>query len=1164
MSHSTWPAWALIMITAMVATPATAAPKYGRKGPVEVAPAERERTRALRARDDAPAAPTMTADEALAGEAAVEDVRAEVVASYRQLVDETPDSEPDDKAEALFQLAEVEARRNRFWRLEATRLTIAADAAKGKARARLRDQAEVAAKTAKAALVASIKAFQQLTTTDALGNWPQLDRAVFLLGYTLQLGGYGVQSRATYRRLLADFPASPFGADAHYALAEHHFEQAGVDPDARATHLEHAADELDAVLALGNPRLHEHARYKLGWVRLNQQQPQRALEAFFEVAKRTRGDAELAPLRRAALKDLVRAFAAVGNVEKAHAFFTRVDKPAAFDMLRWLGDHLAEQGQADKAIHVFRQLIKLDRAHADVCLWQYEITRAMLTAGTRPQQVAEIERLVGLYGALKGTRTLPAEALAACHDDAAAMASDHARQLHAEADKTRDPDTMDRAGRLYDVYVATFAGDRAHPEVEYYRAELRWMRAERERDARRAVQAWEDAAVAFGEVVARAKVDEARLGESAYAAVAAWYEAMTRDPRLAAERAAAAEAAAAVDQADAALAAPQPTPLADREAQMIAAVDVYLARTKDPRGELAVDLAFLAANVLRRHDQLDGAVTRLGAILTAHRDHAQAEIAADLLLHALNRLGRHDEMLRWVGRLVDDAAFLARNPALATRLTHLQRQARRKAAEACEVAAKSAADPARWLDCGEQYLAIYQDDVDAADADVVLFDAAVCFEEGKSIGAAILALEHLVEHYPRSKVSARGLGRLGLAYARIAYYDKAAAALETYARRWAGEDDADEAMSDAVFYRKGIGDDQQAIADTRYFVDTFGKRRPADAAEAWFNLTAVHEKLGDPEKVIRHLRGYLERHGKQGGVDRQILAWTRIGELAWQTSCKVATVDGACVTVRRERAVRAAGKASRRRTGKTAQCGEPSKVQLRVVARDERRVKEARRAFAAAIAAYERVDGKTGGDEGAATHAYAVARFHRGEAHHEQFLALPFPTGLDFSADAPARAKKSLARFDAWMQTKASRGAAARVEYEALIFEVKDPAQAIAAAARLGQLQQSFSGALFTAEIPAAVRDDEDARDAYCDRLIELAQPLEDKAIEAFGACLDTSTRLGWASDWSRICERELGQLRPERYPTARELRAVAGTAADAATRIVSREQAVVRLPAAR
>jgi hypothetical protein len=37
--------------------------------------------------------------------------------------------------------------------------------------------------------------------------------------------------------------------------------------------------------------------------------------------------------------------------------------------------------------------------------------------------------------------------------------------------------------------------------------------------------------------------------------------------------------------------------------------------------------------------------------------------------------------------------------------------------------------------------------------------------------------------------------------------------------------------------------------------------------------------------------------------------------------------------------------------------------------------------------------------------------------------------------------------------------------------------------------------------------------------------------------CLGKSTELGWFSEWSRLCERELGQIKPEDYPTASELR---------------------------
>jgi len=107
------------------------------------------------------------------------------------------------------------------------------------------------------------------------------------------------------------------------------------------------------------------------------------------------------------------------------------------------------------------------------------------------------------------------------------------------------------------------------------------------------------------------------------------------------------------------------------------------------------------------------------------------------------------------------------------------------------------------------------------------------------------------------------------------------------------------------------------------------------------------------------------------------------------------------------------------------------------------------------------------------------------------------------------------------------------------VLAVKDPADSITAAARLGQIAQNASDQLFTAEIPKNVRTGEFADEkveAFCDRMTEVAEPLEKTSLEAYGICLAKSTELGWFSDWSKMCERELGQIKPEEYPTASEL----------------------------
>jgi hypothetical protein len=65
--------------------------------------------------------------------------------------------------------------------------------------------------------------------------------------------------------------------------------------------------------------------------------------------------------------------------------------------------------------------------------------------------------------------------------------------------------------------------------------------------------------------------------------------------------------------------------------------------------------------------------------------------------------------------------------------------------------------------------------------------------------------------------------------------------------------------------------------------------------------------------------------------------------------------------------------------------------------------------------------------------------------------------------------------------------------------------------------------------------------DAYCDQMTDTAEPLETKAIEGLGTCLNKSSELSWFNEWSQLCEGELNQIKPSEYPLAAEIRAEPG-----------------------
>jgi tetratricopeptide (TPR) repeat protein len=358
-----------------------------------------------------------------------------------------------------------------------------------------------------------------------------------------------------------------------------------------------------------------------------------------------------------------------------------------------------------------------------------------------------------------------------------------------------------------------------------------------------------------------------------------------------------------------------------------------------------------------------------------------------------------------------------------------------------------------------------------------------------------------------------------------------------------------------VFYRKGIGDDAKAIEDTKYYVKTFGKKKPQEAANAAFSLTSIYEKQGDKEQVVKHLKDYIRTHGSKGGADKLVIAHAKIGQILYSQSCPVKEIDGACVKISRERAI--VTKKVKKKKGKevyvapTKCAQDDSHINLTLVKRDDRKVREAMKEFGAAAAAFKKVSEKDDNWAGA-RYYYALGKFYEADVTFEKFLDIKFPTNLNFGDGLPehqkqneAVAKKSKKRFEDWLKDKTKAADAANAKYSA-VLAIKDSANSIAAAARMGQITQNFSDQLFTAEIPKDVRSSkiidgydiaQDKVDAYCDALTTAAEPLAEKSLTAYGVCLSKSTELGWFSEWSKLCERELGQIRPEDYPTASELR---------------------------
>lgn len=991
------------------------------------------------------------------------------------LVSRTPDSDAARKTEYYFRLGEL------YTKLQ---------------RNLLQNEQQASEYLAKA-----VHNYQALLENPLFHAYPKLDLALFYYGYTLQNGRRADEALAVYRKLLERYPGSAYAPRAHLGLGDLSLDASQYD-DA----------ELHYRAALKVPRSPPawYATYKLGRIQLIKQEYSQALESF-EAANAIRIDTRATNLNLAARQGIAVAYAEVGAADKAALALQRIDPRNATEMLEMLAQRYLERGEHAQAIRVYRDLMRRAASHQDLCAWQRNVVFAMSATGPSSDVVTEVEALVRLAISLKSKTS------AACREAAAAMSADLAHRYHVEWLKTRDPQTAVFAEDLYRSHLDHFPDSDAASDLQYQLAALLWSVA----GSRNAPWAWGRAALAFDAIATRGKADPQRLERSAHAAMNGWihqyYDAsLTNKP--------------GVDIGYPSHVHTEPVEASEQAQRMLGALERFAPYIDDQNDDDVVALKLVCASTHYELNHYDEALPILLEVVEHHRQHPAAEIAAYLALDIYNTQRKYAPLLALVETLARDTAFLAGKADLASMLARLQRQGLRVTADEQEASAGN--DITKLAACGAAYMAVYSQDPEAPRGDEVLYKGAVCFERAKSIGAAISAYGTLERYYPRSDFTARAAARIGKVYASIAYYDRAADRLVSYAKKYAGVQDASEAIQEAVRYRMGIGADDRALEEGRYFVDMFAGTRPAVAARVMFSLTAIYEKR-DSAELVKHLRDYLRRFGDKGGVDRMVAAYTKIGEVLWRQSCPIPETAGLCVKLT---GVRARHRRTQRAdlTSLRQQCSAYPPTRLTVVKRNAKLRDEALAAFAMASTAYAQRLGKLANVE--SRHNYALGRLVKADREFETYLDAQPPTAP--ASDVPLLSRPLLS----WLARKTESAKTMRARYNDVIA-VRDAQTSVAASARIGQISHSLFDQLYGAATSSGLGDEplgDEPLAARCDRIAELAQPVEQAAVDAYVACLAKANELSWFGDASKICERALGDLRPEDYPSATELRASA------------------------
>ena len=295
------------------------------------------------------------------------------------------------------------------------------------------------------------------------------DKVTFYLAHELRELGQFDDMLKTLTELIAKYPKSPLRLEAEQIIGDYYFDK---------TDLAEAEKHYQAILQFPQSPVHDLARYKLGWIRVNQQKFNEAV-TFFEGAAGSPPipgvDSQKAlNVKREALLDLVYSYTEARPAKGALAYFEKLsDSRTTYALaLDKLGNRYFIKQQYEWAIPSLRKLMEI-QPDPELDIERAEKLYDSLKAakGKVPTQQEDIKYMVRAAVDVKvdpfKDDTLRRKQLIELEE----LTRDLATQLQALAQKTNDTKTYLQAADAYKEYLSLFRPEKYVRDIMHNRAD---------------------------------------------------------------------------------------------------------------------------------------------------------------------------------------------------------------------------------------------------------------------------------------------------------------------------------------------------------------------------------------------------------------------------------------------------------------------------------------------------------------------------------------------------------------------------------------------------------------------------------------------------------------------------------------------------------------------
>lgn len=1145
----------------------------------------------------------MSADQfARQKEAVAQEIADKQIGMLTKLIkatDQTDGQYPD----YLFRLADHHLDKKAYFDRQAgalyDKIYAAEDAGKKAEANQYKQKQKTFEKKANASSQDAVKVYQHLVTKPQFAKYKRLDEALYFYAFELGQLKREAEMKDAYLRLIREYPQSKYIPNAYLSFADFYYGNNQIQ-DALKLYQKIVDGYQDSPV-------YAYALYKMGWCYLNPigtSEPEyaKSLQKFDATIKATLSgkagnEANAKQLRRDARRDLVKAYVHSGKPSRAWDYFKAVgngpkkSENMARKMMELLGSAYFGEGMYVESTATYKKLQEVYRGDAEECTWQAQIVVNALATDNKDIQWKETKRLGEYWNEYKDSK-FKKTTKKKCRDEARDTIQQMATVWHDEAEKTRVPETYDLSEKAYNAFMDFFPKDKSAYEMNYYYAEILWAQGVNLYNSRdRAVQEqglakFRSAHEQFVRVLERNKSGK-YTKDAAYAQMLAMKNALEYDETGGKKKACKMNTEGVCvykegkkkkvtrnkdTETDTSQDFPE-SAYTPEEEQMLGSYDIYQKYIKDPKDKELPKIQYHRVKLMMNHNKFDEAKPILEELVTKFDGSIYAAWASEMLIDLLtikwtnkdntpeDTVKTGEELEKWAKKLQTMKVYKHKEAdtirdAIPTLLAGIGW----KKAEAYQELGKNG-DPDGFVKCGDQYVAIWNEFETHDKADILLFNAARCYEAAYLVGKAIKLRGELLARYTSSSKYQQTLKEVAENYQAIAFYEKAADHLEQYADKYTKDEYAGTALSNAYIFREGLGDEAKAKSNLEKYEALYKKKNPEKAAKIFWSK---NELLENEAAKLEHARQYIKTYGNRGGVDRRIVAEATIGQILWRQSCNKDLLFDSCLTIQRKKATagedqREKAEKLRKKTKKKKNdipqyCGTSTQGLITVHARDPKKAATAQGHFREVLKlAKKKVDIPPGEltriDD--FKNAVGMSMVYQADQKYEEYLTIEIPSGLEFYVEEwkkdsgmpkwereykeqLAKKQESEKKFKEFFTSKTKLGEQLVKEY-AEVKSSKSPYWVLAAAARTAVLSQNFADQLYRAETPKSIKT-EDQYFVYCDALSDYAQGPQKIAEGAFTYCLEKSTEFQYFNQFSRLCEEELQQRNPDQYPATNEL----------------------------